>query len=516
MPDASTPVPICVAADASIDGVVWSSLLSTASTDAGGAWDWFNMAAIDAGVGAGPHEVFSGGVFDGHYVYFAGRSAAVMRYDPQNDAGFGSPASWTYFDVATAIHAPGGFEGAIFDGRFVYFIPYGGSPRYTLVARFDTAAPSQSFTDVTAWSTFDLGFLGADAGPDGATATAGFFGGSFDGRYVYLAPHSDGTGTADGWAVRYDTQAPELDAGDDAAEDAGHDGGDAGDAGHDAGDAGDAGQKDAGVDAGDAGEDAEAPDAEAPDAEAPEAGAVAGLGFTNPAAWQTFNVGTVNDAGIGFSGTVFDGKAVYFIPTSNNVYMNEVHGGASGILARYLTDGGFTNHTAWQTFDLTYVNGFAADFVGAAFDGRYIYLVPAGYGVTVRFDTSSAAIDAGAAWESYDITRAVTEDAAARTFQGASFDGRFIYYLPVYTTGKAPFVTVVRYDTQSTFTADCAWSAVDLTQIDAGAPPPPLSGGIFDGQYLYLIPNAGGVVGRFLARTPGAPPGLLGENGSFW
>ena len=113
----------------------------------------------------------------------------------------------------------------------------------------------------------------------------------------------------------------------------------------------------------------------------------------------------------------------------------------------------------------------------------------------------------------------MTADATSPTYTGAAFDGRFIYYVPSssVTSGPKAFSTLLRYDTQSTFTADCAWSSVDLTQVDAGGVSPvSLNGAIFDGQYLYLIPNANGLIARFLARTPGAPPSLPGENGSFW
>jgi len=61
--------------------------------------------------------------------------------------------------------------------------------------RYDTQA---AFTTLSSWSAFDTATV--------SPAARGFFGGAFDGRYVYFVPHWDGG--ADGLVTRYDTQAP--------------------------------------------------------------------------------------------------------------------------------------------------------------------------------------------------------------------------------------------------------------------------------------------------------------------
>jgi hypothetical protein len=75
----------------------------------------------------------------------------------------------------------------------------------------------------------------------------------------------------------------------------------------------------------------------------------------------------------------------------------------------------------------------------------------------------------------------------------------------------------VRYDTLSPFTADCAWSSVDLSgvTIDGGVPGP-FGGAVFDGQYLYLIPYLSPFFGRYSVRTPPSMPALPAFHGSFW
>jgi hypothetical protein len=97
-------------------------------------------------------------------------------------------------------------------------------------------------------------------------------------------------------------------------------------------------------------------------------------------------------------------------------------------------------------------------------------------------------------------------------YAGAAFDGRFVYFVPA----GGGFDSLTRYDTLSTFTADCAWSTFDLTQIatgDAGAPL--YVGAIFDGQYLYVVPDSISPIVRFKAKTPQALPALPAFHGSF-
>jgi hypothetical protein len=100
---------------------------------------------------------------------------------------------------------------------------------------------------------------------------------------------------------------------------------------------------------------------------------------------------------------------------------------------------------------------------------------------------------------------------------GATFDGRFIYMAPYYT-GTVYTGATVRYDTQGAgFTTAAAWSAFDVSTLNANAKG--YHGAAFDGQYIYLAPavNAAstphGDVARFNAKTPSWLP--LSWNASF-
>jgi hypothetical protein len=196
---------------------------------------------------------YAGGTFDGRYVYFVPNcfyeyaNGLVLRYDSK--AAFTDAASWSVFDTQKLSDDTSGFIGVAFDGRYLYFPSFGDLSNNwrhytsTPIARYDTQA---AFTDATSWTTIDAKALSSTAGFGGAvfdgryvyflpadyqpgdvllrydskadfaaatswtgfgvTAVTGrstrFMGGVFDGRYLYLVP----TRTGD-VAVRYDTTA---------------------------------------------------------------------------------------------------------------------------------------------------------------------------------------------------------------------------------------------------------------------------------------------------------------------
>jgi hypothetical protein len=458
--DAGTVPPVCVGLDAGDGGAAYAPLLA----DAGGAWTFFDTAAVGTRVGQ-----FAGGVFDGRYVYFAPSSNGVVaRVDTTSPAAFTQTLGWSSFDTSTLPNDAGGpraYSGAAFDGRYVYFVPHAALAAYGgVVARFDTTA---DFTSASSWSTFDMSSLGADGGP----SPKGFAGAASDGRYLYFVPSVDDAGP-NGRVVRFDSTPV------------------------------DSGTKDATA--------APLLDAALGDAALGDAGAVTvtqSSPFANPSLWSTFDIATTSDAATGFAGAAFDGTSFYFVPFDNG---GPVNGGLSSILARYRADAGLAAASSWTSLDMTTVNGEAVSFAGAAYDGHYVYFVPHSRGVALRFDTRSTKFNAQSSWSAYDIGRLAPEAGASLSFYGASFDGRFVYYVPA-ATG---FGTVVRYDTLATFGADCAWSSMDLTQIDPAAAA--YTGAVFDGEFVYLVPHGNGVVARFDAKSPGALPALPAFHGSFY
>ena len=108
----------------------------------------------------------------------------VSQWRPRTDF-----SAFTAYDAG---HTDGlstkGYFGAVTDGRYVYFCPVRDhQDRYSVhgrVLRYDSQAP---FHSTAAWAAYDAGHT------DGLR-TVGFYGGAFDGRYVYFNPRDDGHG----------------------------------------------------------------------------------------------------------------------------------------------------------------------------------------------------------------------------------------------------------------------------------------------------------------------------------
>jgi hypothetical protein len=311
--------------------------------DAASSWSTFDVGALGLGVG------FRGAVFDGQYVYFVpnsgpqGLGGVVVRYDTHAD--FASSSAWASFDVATVDPRATGFWGGTFDGRFLYLTPYGqDSAPQGMMARLDTWA---SFTAAASWSVFDTSVLGDRA--------KGYIGATFDGRYVYLAPYGYAYGQYGSMATRYDTQGT----------------------------------------------------------------------FTDPKSWSTFDTTTANPSAVGFFAANFDGRFAYLVPYNGD-------GSWGHQLARYDTTAGFGDPASWSTFDTSQL-GIGP--MGTAFDGRYLWLVPnatpadgssGGSGLVARLDTQ-ADLHAAGAWSTFDTS---TLDPSAKNYIGGAFDGEYVYLVP--------------------------------------------------------------------------------------
>lgn len=363
-------------------------------------WSSFDITALNPKAGG-----YEGGTFDGRYIYFAPSGGSnphglALRYDTQGQ--FADPSAWSVFDLTALDTDAKGFAGAVFDGRYVYLVPYNGSH----VARFDSQRP---FGDAASWSLFDLSTLGAGS-------PASLVGGTFDGRYVYMTPFSD-TPTA----FAFDTHAS----------------------------------------------------------------------FADPSSWATFTIGMFH---VG-QGAVFDGTYVYMMGLAQ--------------VARFDSRSTFAATSSWSVYS---GNPLGTAFLGGAFDGRYVYLVPdpspAG-GSIVRLDTQQT-FSTPSAWSTFDVSNLGPGGLAIGA--GAAFDGRFVYFLPEWDPSIGPSEVLARYDTQSTFEDHASWSAV--TPGDVGQPPGGWGGAVFDGRYLYLAPDAH--VLRFEARSGSQMPALPAFHGSFF
>jgi hypothetical protein len=220
-----------------------------------------------------------------------------------------------------------------------------------------------------------------------------------------------------------------------------------------------------------------------------------------PALWSLTDITATIPLAFGYSGLVFDGRYLYFVPHSAGT-------GHSGVVVRYDTQGSWAAATSFASFDIASVAPAAKGFGGAVFDGRYIYFSPFAYaaphGNVVRYDTQ-ATFGSASSWTIYDLD-AASGGLGLRGFIGATFDGRYVYFAPYAkdANGAAPtgfFGRTLRYDTQGPFSTWSSWTVFDTTSIDVNARG--FRGTIFDGRYVYLVPSEiPAVVMRYDTQLP--------------
>ena len=189
----------------------------------------------------------------------------------------------------------------------------------------------------------------------------------------------------------------------------------------------------------------------------------------------------------GFYGAIFDGRYIYYCPIRHREDRTSVH----GCVLRYDTHRDFKDLEAYTAYDAGRTDGLATrGFYGTVFDGRYIYFIPRDDGRIhhsrfLRYDTHRDFKDS-ASWAAWDADH-------PHSFQGAAFDGRYIYCCPGYTNGpKAPFAdaeesgVVMRLDTQGDFKNPASYRTFDARSQDPKAVC--FDGAAFDGRYVYFVP----------------------------
>jgi hypothetical protein len=306
---------------------------------------------------------YAGGAVEGGYVYLApfvsgqGRHARVLRLDSQS--GFTTPSSWSSYDASPHTGGALGYNGAVSDGRYVYFTPYGYPPAaHGVVLRLDTRGDFQA---ATSWAAYN-------AGATGGLYTQGYYGQAFDGRYIYFAPFNDGQ-AFHGRVLRYDTQASFTDAASWRAYDAGVTGGFM-----------TVGYKGAVC----AGRYVYfVPYRDDVDAHGRVLRLDTAGDFGDPSSWTTYDAGSTDGLDTrGYVEAAFDGRHIYFCPYKLG------DGAFQGRFLRYDSRGDFHAASSWSAFHPGTLNGLAIrGYKGVVYDGTHLYFAPyhdgAGYSGTV-------------------------------------------------------------------------------------------------------------------------------------
>lgn len=374
---------------------------------------WGAFAGYDASQTDGLETTgFFGCVFDGRYIYFApqydsqDRHGKALRYDTHGD--FKDPESWSAYDASTTDGLVcKGYYGAVFDGRYIVYVPRRDPDGFhSRALRYDTKG---DFKDPGSWRAYDIGQ------PNSSQSAA------FDGRYIYMNPgqyaeqRKDNTADdespavtgmsadqvllASGNIIRFDTQGQ----------------------------------------------------------------------FDDPASWTSHDAADTDGLNTrDFDGSCYDGRYVYFSPL------------AYAVCLRYDTHADFNTSASWQAYDCDARFGMKRN-VGAIFDGKYVYYVP--YGtcpVAVRFDTSRD-FKEDDAWQAYELAKT---PGVILGFDGAFFDGTYIYYIPYWNEQDVLHGTMLRYDTRRDFQSPDSWDCFDAAQTD-GLRTAGFNGGASDGRFLY-------------------------------
>ena len=371
------------------------------------------------------------------------------------------------FNTAAVNANSKGFSGSAFDGRYIYFSPLttdGGITYDGQVTRFDTRG---SFTDSDSYSFFDTTTVNANS--------KGFKGAAYDGQYIYFVPNYTGSAFS-GQITRYDTRknfnsAASYDVFDTTTVDANSKGffGAVFD-----------GRYIYFVPLQTSLADGYSGQITRYDTQSP---------FADAGSYAVFNTTAVNANSKGFMGGISDGQYIYFVPA--------LHAdGPFGQITRYDTTKVFTDAASYEFFDTTTVDAGSEGFIGAVFDGRYVYLVPNHNGIPAgqitRYDTTMAFDNSGAPGSpSYEVFDATTVNVNSKRFFGGVYDGRYIYFIPF----DAASGQITRYDVTKSFTSTSSYSVLDTAVVNANSKG--FSGGIYDGKYVYMNPyNNGSASGQ--------------------
>jgi len=385
------------------DGDGPDSLVRYFDLDDADAWSEFDLSIVAAKDGFLTAR-YDGATFDGRFIYFANEpyqhDEAVLRYDTQ--AEFATAASWQRFSV-NALAGGDGCRGAIFAGGFVYLAPHhSNDATNTQVVRF---APEWFGTKIERFAVSALGSRGEFAGI------------VFDGRVLTFVPGGDEPYTR---FTRYDTAMP----------------------------------------------------------------------FGDAASWSV-STDTSYAAGPQLGG-FFDGARVYTSPLVASGLFPLM---ASATAVALDVGKSLTNVGAFALHDVK------SSSSGAVFDGRFGYVPRLEGGSVLRFDVRRefSGVDG---WMEYRIGGATSPPPTIMPSRPGSFDGRFVYFFDA--------AEVVRLDTRLDPAAAGSWAKRSL---DAGDARWSVKGQVFDGEYLYFG-GQGPVMRRFHVRTPklAAPP----NGGSFF
>ncbi|HIH44433.1 MAG TPA: hypothetical protein HA257_04975 [Candidatus Methanoperedenaceae archaeon] len=294
---------------------------------------------------------------------------------------FNDSASYSFYDTSSANSSSGGYFRAASVGQYIYFAPYYNyvtSQYHGVVMRYDT---TEVFDLSGSYAFFDMASVNASA--------KGYKGVTTDGKYLYFSPFFNGV--IHGMIARYNTSAD----------------------------------------------------------------------FNAPSSYDFYDVSGMNSSAKGLYGNVFDGRYVYFVPNGN------YESSYPGVVVRYDTTGAFNSPESYSFYDISGLNASAKGFTGAIFDGISVYFVPyngGNSGVVARYSTT-ADFNTASSYEFFDLTGV---NANAKGFLGGGYAKGFVYFSPYYN-GAEYHGLACRYNISQPFNVTGSFSCFDIAAIDTEA-----------------------------------------------
>lgn len=382
----------------------------------------FDMTTVNSALGG-----YNNAVFDGRYIYYIPRFnntlvffGIVLRYD--TSLPFGMSTSYTLFDLAANVNINCVSLSGIFDGRYIYLgSGYGfGVVPLTYLTRYDTTLP---FNCSSSYLAFNVATISSDP--------TAFIAGVFDGRYVYFSSGYSGFSSANktSW-FRYDTNSS----------------------------------------------------------------------FVSSLSYSFFdlvNITSVRTNGAYANIGIFDGRYVYLLPSTT--------GTVSALMSRYDTTLPFSVSTSYTTFDLLKLpNNVTNQYSRGEFDGRYFYLSPS-------TSSSSGGAFSSQLWRydttlsftstvSYSLFNAIALNTLAPGLEACCFDGRFVYYSS--STFPQIFGLIISYDTTQPWGMTTSYTTFDFAILNSLATG--VRQAIHAGGFIYFVPVLNNIIVRTTAY-PGAP-----------
>lgn len=314
------------------------------------SYSYYNLLSVNANC-----YNFDGACFDGRYIYmttyfsfFLVYNSLLVRYDTW--APFNQTASYAVMDTTLINTLITGLISPLFTGDYVYFT----SNFSNILVRYSINLP---FTSTTSYQIFRVSSV-ASGMSNGVSLC-------YDGRNIYISGFGNQTSN---FIVYYDTTKS----------------------------------------------------------------------FSSVSSYTAFSLLLISGLTASqFWGMCFDGRFIYLSPLTNYFQF------FSGQVVRYDTTLPFTSTGSWAFIELQGFNGYNnTGWRGIFFDGRYVYVIPSdnglvtGVGVIAQYDTLLPfSITIGFSFLSFPLV-----NSNLLSFQGAVYDGNYVYLPP------NPYQWIIRID----------------------------------------------------------------------